>query len=298
MESYNLNAGPEFKKEGVAFDRPISASFAQKMRRGYFAATSFIDAQVGKVISALDAHGYTSVTSVIVWGDHGWHLGDTNSWCKMTNFETAARNTMLWRVPGQVDASKGLNQRVVESVDIFPTIVELAGLPALPACAGLDQPPTVHCVQGSSYAAEFLPASSAPAPPKALAFSQWPYPKWGPEKRFRQGYTVRSADGYRYTEYVDYNLTTFRGEWHSAAAYDDTELYDYNTDRWETTNFAAEPSHAAVAARLRAALLKQYAPPGSAALDGPPVDADANARALAAGRVEYTPDGQVVPSKY
>ena len=117
----------------------------------------------------------------------------------------------------------------------------------------------MHCVQGSSYAAEFLPAASAPAPPKQFAFTQWPYAKWGAEKRFRQGYTVRSVDGYRYTEYVYYNLTTFRGEWHSAGAYDDIELYDYNLDKWETTNFAADASHAAVAARLRAALLAQYA---------------------------------------
>ena len=70
-----------------------------------------------------------------------------------------------------------------------------------------------------------------------------------------------------------YNLTTFRGEWRSAGAYDDTELYDYVHDKWETTNFAAEPSHAAVAARLRAALLEQFAPAGSAALDAPLLNA-------------------------
>ena len=76
------------------------------------------------MIDALDAGGYTNNTITLLWGDHGWHLGDTNSWCKMTNFETAARNTMLWRVPGQADASKGLNQRIVESLDIFPTVAQ------------------------------------------------------------------------------------------------------------------------------------------------------------------------------
>jgi membrane-anchored protein YejM (alkaline phosphatase superfamily) len=53
------------------------------------------------MLTALEAHGYKDNTIVLLWGDHGWHLGDTNSWCKMTNFESGVRNAMLWRVPGQ-----------------------------------------------------------------------------------------------------------------------------------------------------------------------------------------------------
>jgi arylsulfatase A-like enzyme len=108
---------------------------------------------------------------------------------------------MLWRVPNQRPESTGLNNRFVESIDIFPTLVELTGVPALPKCGGLDQPPTVECLQGESIASEFV-GTAVPSPPKQHAFSQWPYPKWGNETGLREGYTVRSADGYRYTYVV------------------------------------------------------------------------------------------------
>jgi hypothetical protein len=166
-------------------------------------------------LSCLSYLSYPTPSShlqVLLWSDHGWHLGDTNSWCKMTNFETGTRNTLLWRVPGQVASSKGLNHRLVESIDTFPTIVELAGLPALPQCEGVDQPPSVTCVQGVSYAAEFTggavgsgvgaeavaaaAAAGGGGGAKAYAFSQWATPtKKGALNRTvdRMGYTVRSA---------------------------------------------------------------------------------------------------------
>ena len=80
------------------------------------------------------------------------------------------------------------------------------------------------CLQGESYASEFIVGSGPPSPPKQYAFSQWPYPKWGNETGLRQGYTVRSATGYRYTQYVPYDTTTFTGNW-SEALVDDIELY-------------------------------------------------------------------------
>ena len=73
----------------------------------------------------------------------------------MTNFESATRNALLFRVPGQAEASKGHNERMIESIDIFPTLVELVGIPPLPACRGIDQPPTTACLQGESFAGEF-----------------------------------------------------------------------------------------------------------------------------------------------
>ena len=197
----------------------------------------------------------------------GHFSGDTNSWCKMTNFEHATRNTLLWRVPGQAEASKGRNHRLVEMVDFFPTAIELMGLPKIAPCAGVDQPPAVLCLQGESYADEFIPAPALQAPsppkePKLYAFSQWPYPiiESPGEKRFRMGYTVRGAGGYRLTQYVLYNRTSFRGDWTEEPTHDDLELYDYNTDPHETTNQAANPTYSGVVKELRAVLKEQYNP--------------------------------------
>ena len=268
LKSYNMNAAPAFARDGQDFETPLDAAFSRAQRRGYFAAVSFVDAQIGTVLSALETHGYKDNTIVCLWGDHGWHLGDTNSWGKMTNFESGVRNAMMWRVPGQAEVSKGLNDRFVESIDIFPTIIDLTGTPPLPKCDGIDQPATTACLQGESYAHEFLPrlpatmvggasAVSPPPRPKQHAFSQWPFPKWGNETGLREGYTVRSSKGFRYTQYVPYNKSTYCGDW-DAALHDDEELYDYNTDPWETTNFASNASYSAVVAELRAVLRAQY----------------------------------------
>ena len=176
----------------------------------------------------------------------------------------------MWRVPGQQAASKGQNERIVETIDIFPTIIELVGAPPLSKCEGIDQPPTVACLQGESYASEFvLPTARtlaggavAPPPPpkpKQHAFSQWPFKKWGAETTgLREGYTVRSAAGFRYTRYVPYNTSSFSGDWAAGAGDDDEELYDYNIDPWETTNFVENVTYAAVVAELRMVLQEQY----------------------------------------
>lgn len=243
-----------FPDTGFGFEHPIDANRTRELRRGYFAATSFIDAQIGRVIDALDAHGFTDSTVVTLWSDHGWHLGDTNSWCKMTNFESATRNTMLWRVPGQPAQSQGRNPRLVEMIDWFPTVVDLAGLPPLPRCTGLDQPPGVECIQGTSYADEFSPRAAAV--PLRYAFSQWPYPALsGMTAVLRMGYTVRSTDGYRLTLYVAYDRLERRGNWSTAA---DAELYDYTVDPWETRNRATDGAYTDVVARLSQVLRTQY----------------------------------------
>lgn len=72
-------------------------------------------------MDALHDYGFANRTIVVLASDHGWHLGDTNSWAKMTNFETATRNTLAFVVPGQAEASKGQVHDIVEMVDLFPT---------------------------------------------------------------------------------------------------------------------------------------------------------------------------------
>jgi len=262
IEHYTNDQVP-FGPDVFGFNEPVNNQTAKELRLAYFAATSFLDASVGRVLDALEQYGYADNTVVAMWSDHGYHLGDTNSWCKMTNFEKATRNTLFWRVPGQSAASQGRNNRYVEMVDFFPTAIELMGLPTIPKCTGRDQPPTVLCLQGESYADEFVPSQAvAPASaPKQAAFSQWPYPvlQSPGEKFFRMGYTVRSTDGYRYTAYVPYSITKYVGVWANLTGSDDAELYDYTTDPNETTNQVNNPKYADVVTRLHSLLRAQFA---------------------------------------
>lgn len=253
-----------FDPSVFSFNNPVNNQTARELRRAYFAATSFLDAQVGRVMDALEVNGYLESTVVALWSDHGYHLGDTNSWCKMTNFEKATRNTLFWRVPGQTAASQGRNTRFVEMIDFFPTAIDLVGLPKIPKCTGVDQPPSVLCLQGDSYADEFLPRASRmqSSTAKQYIFSQWPYPvNQSPgETVYRMGYTVRTADGYRFTQYVPYLIREFKGIWADERNDDDLELYDYNTDPNETVNQASNPKYSDIVQKLRGVLRQQYDP--------------------------------------
>ena len=108
---------------------PLTQEQAIHLIHGYHAATSYMDAQLGKVLDALDASGLAGNTIIVFWGDHGWHLGDHGMWCKHTNYEQAARIPMLVVAPGIQPAR---TQALIESCDIYPTLAELAQLPAPP----------------------------------------------------------------------------------------------------------------------------------------------------------------------
>jgi iduronate 2-sulfatase len=95
------------------------------LRHGYLASVSYIDAQIGRLLAELDRLGLASNTIVVLWGDHGWKLGEHNSWGKMTNYEVDTRIPLLIRAPGM---KPGPCSGLVESVDLFPTLCELAGI--------------------------------------------------------------------------------------------------------------------------------------------------------------------------
>ncbi len=107
----------------------ISDDLKRKLIHGYYASTSFVDAQIGKVTTELDRLGLFDNTIVILWGDHGFHLGDLGIWTKHTNYEQANRIPILIAAPGVTRPGSSTKQ-LTESVDIFPTVSELAGLPA------------------------------------------------------------------------------------------------------------------------------------------------------------------------
>ena len=220
--------------EGMPKDPdPITADQARELIRGYYATVSYTDAQVGRVVAELDRLGLRDNTIIVLWGDHGWHLGEQGQWCKHTNFENATRNALIVSVPG-ADAKPGAKtDALVETVDLYPTLCELAGLPK------------PEGLEGTS----FVPLLADPSRPwKPAAFSQYPR-----ERGKVMGYSIRT-DRYRYTEWQDVATKKPLAR----------ELYEHETDAAETVNLAAKEDQAAVVKKLSEQLnagWKQSLPP-------------------------------------
>lgn len=104
----------------------VGPKVARKLIHGYYAAATYADAQIGKVLDELDRRDLWKNTIVILWGDHGWHLGDHGIWTKHTNYEQANRIPLLIVAPG---IEPGSTRQLAETVDIYPTLADLAGLP-------------------------------------------------------------------------------------------------------------------------------------------------------------------------
>ena len=209
---------------GVPASGPLTTDQQRELIHGYHAAVSFMDAQVGRVLDELERQRLASNTIVIFWGDHGWHLGDHGQWCKHTNYEHAAHIPVIVRVPGMTKPGVRTGA-LIESVDIYPTLNALAGLPAPAMQPALD---------GRSFAATLR---NAAAPTKAAIFHA--YPRSRPGDGVIIGRAVRT-ERYRLVEWKKPG---------AAAATADLELYDYEKDPLETKNLATE--QAEVVARLR-----------------------------------------------
>lgn len=201
---------------------PVPPEKAVELIRAYYAAASFTDAQVGKLLNALDRLGLRQDTVVILWGDHGYHLGDHGLWNKHTNFEEATRVPMIISVPGQKTAGQktaGLS----EFVDIYPSLCDICGLPV------------PEELEGTS----FKPLVENPGRPwKKAAFSQ--YPRGVPGVGQAMGHSMRT-ERYRFTEWlVPGKEKDFRA----------IELYDHQSDPQENVNLANRPEHAALVKQL------------------------------------------------
>jgi len=191
---------------------------------GYYASASFTDAQVGKVMDELDRLGLADQTIVVLWGDHGFHLGDLGIWTKHTNYEQANRIPIFVIAPGTTQPNSSTRQ-LAESVDIFPTLAELAGLPA---------PTGPQPIDGKSL----VPVLRDPlARVRDHAYHAYPKAKLGRAIR---------TERYRLVEWKGRN-----GE----AEY---ELYDYETDPLETRNLSEDRPE--VVERLKAMLATYPAP--------------------------------------
>jgi len=206
---------------GIPAEGSVPDDIARQLKHGYYAAVSYSDAQVGKVLDELDRLGLSANTIVILWGDHGWKLGEHDAWAKHSNCENDANAPLILSVPGMKNAGAHTDA-LVEFVDIYPTLSELAGLP-LPA----------H-LEGTS----FKPLLDNPKRPwKSAAFSQYPRPK-----QDLMGYSMRT-DRYRFTVWVNEKD-------HSKV--DAIELYDHQTDPQENVSIAKDPANAELVKQLMA----------------------------------------------
>lgn len=201
-------------------DEPLSEEKSLELIRAYYAATSYTDAQIGRVLDELERLGLADNTSVVLWGDHGWHLGDHGLWCKHTNYEQATRAPLIFRDP-DMPRKGAKSDRLVEFVDIYPTLCALCGVEAPESLEGISAHPLFE----------------DPARPwKRAAFSQ--YPRSIPGHGAGMGHSMRT-ERYRYTEWTvpddDYRRI---------------ELYDYQTDPLETANLAGRPDYAETTAEL------------------------------------------------
>ena len=201
---------------------PIPADFAKKLRHGYYACVSYTDAQVGRLLEALQQEGLTESTVIVLWGDHGWQLGDHGLWHKHTNFELATRAPLLVSVPGMKTAGQKC-EAPAEFVDIYPTLADVCGLSIPSGLDGISLKPWLE---------------NPTTPMKKIAISQ--YPRGGAVTGNRQlmGYSIRDAR---------WRMTVWRDRRDGSVAA--TELYDEQNDPAESKNIA--DAHPEVIARLR-----------------------------------------------
>ena len=214
---------------GVPKENPIPADFAKQLRHGYYACISYTDTQIGKVLDALEKESLADNTIIVLWGDHGWQLGDHGLWHKHTNFELATRAPLLISVPKQKTAGQKCNAPV-EFVDVYPTLADLCGLPKPTGLPGSSLKPFIE----------------NPATPMAkVAISQ--YPRKASEGNV-MGYSIRD-ERWRATFWRERNGTKIVA----------TELYDEQNDPAETVSLHDRPEHQT----LLATLAKNLPPVGS-----------------------------------
>ena len=181
----------------------------RQLVHGYYACVSFVDSQIGRVLDELDRLKLSEQTIVVLWGDHGWHLGDHGYWTKHTTYEQANHIPLIIVAPGVTKPASATNQ-LVETVDIFPTIAELAGLPAPSGPQRIDGLSLVPVLRDSSQRI------------RDHAYHCFP-------RGERMGRAIRTE----HHRLVEWKVPG------AEAGTADLELYDYQNDPAETKNLAA-----------------------------------------------------------
>ena len=189
----------------------LSTAERETFVRAYYASTTFMDAQVGRILAGLERSGVADKTIVVFTSDHGFHLGEHGLWQKMTLWEQSTRVPLVIYAPG-MKGNGAASEKVVELLDIYPTLADLAGLPRPPRVEGRSLRPLLRAPNALSWN---YPARSQVPEGQSVRFENWRYTEWG-----RDG-----ADG--------------------------VELYDLERDPGEHRNLAPLAAYAPVIARLR-----------------------------------------------
>ncbi len=212
----------------------------KELVHGYYASVSYMDAQVGILLNTLESLGTLNNTIIVLWGDHGWHLGDHDLWHKHTVFEQATRTPLLIASPG-IKAGKTDSQS--EFVDVFPTICNLAGLPIPEQLDGKSLKPLM--LNNKNSVKEY----SISQYPRKLKKEQ--AASLGYKKNNLMGYSLRT-DRYRYTIWM--NDFTSKQAFDSTKVYA-TELYDYEKDPLEKVNVVKDITYKATEAAMHEKML-------------------------------------------
>jgi len=211
-----LRGYTDFSKHGTPLEDHLNDDEARLLRHGYLASVSYTDAQVGRLLDTLDEVGLADNTIVVLWGDHGWKLGEHNSWCKMTNYEIDTNAPLILAAPG-VGRPGQRSDALVEFVDIYPTLCQLCRLPVPGDLEGLSMKPLLKDPNRSWKTAAFS---------EFLREGIWV----GPDGKEYIGYAIRT-DRYRYVEWLERDSRKLVG----------VELYDHQSDDQENENLASHP---------------------------------------------------------
>ncbi|MEE2825585.1 MAG: sulfatase [Planctomycetota bacterium] len=201
------------QKNWPYFFKDVTLEQARKCKQAYYACNSFVDAQVGRLIDALEENGLLENTIIVFWSDHGYFLGEKGLWYKRKAFERSARMPLIIAAPGR--ARDQVCSKPVELVDLYPTLAQLCGL----------KPPAG--LEGASLR-PLLVNPSDPSWTKPAVTQVW-------HNKRAWGYSLRT-DRYRYTEWLEGKAGR--------------ELYDHQSDPDEVTNLADRPEQAERVARL------------------------------------------------
>ena len=210
-------------KQKAAGKQDWPDEYSKQLIHAYLACISYIDAQIGRLMDTLEKTGLARNTVVMLWGDHGWHLGENGTWGKHTNLEWGTHSPLLLRVPGQPNAGK-VTDGLAEFVDVYPTLADACGLPVPTHCEGTSLIPLLR---------------NPSAQWKTAAFSQFRKTINGVAC---MGYTMRT-DKFRYNEWCDRkNLSRVVAR----------ELYDHRQNHNENENVIDSPDYTKIAKELAA----------------------------------------------